>query len=187
MSVDEVFKTLSSHIIKGVMLHEQMSDYYDFLNLHGYKRCHEYHGKCEMKTLRKVHKYYINHYNRLIDEEPISNPDAIPSSWYKYTRQDVDANTKRSAVKNGIEKWVAWEQETKDLYEKLYKELMELGEVAAANKLSCYIHDVDSELKHAQRTHIDLLTTDYDIGYILGKQEHLHDKYKEKMRNYDKY
>ena len=183
MSVDEIFRELSSHITKGVMLHEQMSDYYDFLNLHGYKRCHEYHAKCEMKYLRKLHRYYINHYNRLIEEEPIQNPDAIPSSWYRYTRQEVDANTKRSAVKSGIEKWVAWEQETKTLYEKAYKDLMELGEVAAANKLSCYVHAVDKELKWAQRTHINLVTADYDIGYILGKQDYLHDWYKEKMEH----
>ena len=185
MSVDEIFTALSSHMTKGVMFHVQMSDYYDFLNLRGYKRCHQYRAKCEMKHLHKLHKYYINHYNRLIEEEPIQNPDVIPSSWYRYTRQDVDANTKRSAVKNGIEKWVSWETETKDLYEKMFKELMDLGEVSTANRMCCYIKGVDDELKWAERTHIDLLAADYDIEYILGKQDYLHDMYKERI--HDKY
>ena len=186
MEVSEIYKTLSSHMVKGVMIHEQMSDYYDFLNLHGYKRCHEYHAKKEFRAMRKLHRYFINHFNKLIEEEIIENPDVIPSSWYRYSRQEVDANTKRNAVKSGIEKWVAWESETKDLYEKMHKELMEIGEVAAANKLSCYIHDTDCELKWAQRKHIDLLTSDYSIGYILGEQDHLHDWYKRKMKH-DKY
>lgn len=183
MTVEEIFKELSSHMIKGVMIHEQMSDYYDFLNLHGYKRCHEYHAKCEMRGMRKLHRYFINHYNRLIEEENIENPNLIPASWYRYTRQEVDTNTKRNAVKTGIEKWVAWEKETKELYETMYDELMSLGEVASANKLSCYIHKVDKELKWATRKHINLVTADYDIGYILGEQDHLHDWYKEKMKH----
>ena len=185
MTVEEIFKGLSAHMIKGIMIHEQLADYYDFLNLHGYKRCHEYHAKCEMKYMRKLHRYFINHYNRLIEEEIIEDPNIIPASWYRYTRQEVDTNTKRNAVKSGIERWVAWEQETKDLYEKMHGELMDLGEVAAANKLSCWIHDVDDELKYAQRKHINLLTSDYDIAYILFEQDALHDKYKELM--YDKH
>lgn len=184
MTVEEIYKKLSSHMVKGVMIHEQMSDYYDFLNLHGYKRCHEYHAKCEMRAMRKLHRYFINHYNRLIEEDVIENPNVIPASWYRYTRQEVDTNTKRNAVKAGIEKWVAWETETKSLYQNMYDELIGLGEVAAAKKLCCYIHATDKELQWATRKHIDLVSADYDIGYILSQQDHLHDWYKEKMHDY---
>ena len=188
MAVEDIYKDLSTHMIKGVMIHEQMADYYDFLSLRGYKRCHEYHMFSEMKMLRKLHRYCLNHYNRLIEEDNFENPDIIPSSWYRYTRQDVDANTKRNAVKSGIEKWVAWESDTKKLYEKSYHELMELGEVAAANELSCFVCDVDRELKCAQRKHLDLMSADYSMEYILFDQDMLHDKYKEKMEHlYDKH
>ena len=170
-------------MIKGVMLHEQMADYYDFLNLHGYKRCHEYHSKCEMHSMRKLHKYYINHFNRLIEETSIDDPAVIPTSWFKYSRQDVDANTKRQAVKSGIEKWVAWEQNTKSLYQRMYNELCSIDEIAAAKKVACLIKDVDGELKWAQRRHISLVAADYDMGYILSEQRYLHDWYKEKMND----
>ena len=182
MTVENIFKDLSSHMIKGIMLHEQMSDYYDFLNLHGYKRAHEYHAKCEMRSMRHLHRYFINHYNKLIEEDVIQNPDAIPASWYRYTRQDVDANTKRSAVKSGVEKWVAWETETKDLYQKMYRELMDIGEVAAAKEVCCYIKAVDKELKWAHRKHITLVSVDYSMAFIQGEQDRLHDKYMEKMK-----
>lgn len=149
---------------------------------HGYKRMHEYHMYREMKSMRKLHRYFINHFNKLIEEEIIENPDVIPSSWYRYTRQEVDTNAKRNAVKSGIERWVAWETETKDLYEKMYNELVSIGEVAAAKKVTCLIYDVDCELKWAQRKHIDLLATDYSIPYIMGQQDRLHDWYLEKMK-----
>lgn len=183
MLVDEIFKEISAHMIKGVMVHEQMADYYDFLNLHGFKKCHEYHSKCEMKNLRKLHKYYINHFNKLVPEDSIEDPQLIPSSWYKYSRQEVDPNTKRQAVKAGIEKWVAWETDTKNFYEQMYKELQDINEVAAAEKISCLIRDVDCELKWAQRKHISLATSDYDMGYILGQQDWLHDWFKERMHD----
>ena len=187
MTVEEIFRDLSAHMVKGVMIHEQLADYYDFLNLHGYKRCHEYHSKCEMKYMRKLHRYFINHYNKLIEENPIENPDVIPSSWYRYKRDEVDVNTKRNAVKAGIEKWVAWETETKTLYEQAYIDLLDLGEVAAAKKIACYVCAVDRELKWAQRKHINLVTADYSISYILGEQDYLHDWYKDKMKHYDKH
>lgn len=163
------------------MIHEQMSDYYDFLNLHGFKRCHEYHAKCEMKNMRKLHRYYLNHFNKLIEEERIEDPSVIPNDWYRYTRQEVDATTKRNAVRDGIEKWVAWEHETKDLYESMYIELIDLGEVAASEALSCFIKDVDRELKWAERSHINLVSADYSISYIMGLQDYWHDWYKKRM------
>ena len=186
MEVKDIFSEIIAHGIKGVMTHVQLSDYYDFLNLHGYKRCHEYHAICEMKDMEHLKKYYINHYNRLIEDKPIENPAVIPASWYPYSRQDIDVPTKRSAVKSGIESWVAWEKSTKNLYEQMYTELINIGEIASAEMIAKFIHKVDKELKWATRKHIDLVTADYSISYIMGEQDHLHDWYKNKIKGKDK-
>lgn len=167
---------------EGVMLHHQMADYYGFLHLSGYERCHEYHGFCEIKKLSKLHHYYIKHYNRLIEEEPLANPDAIPASWYRYTRQNVDTNTKRNAVKNGIEKWISHEEETKDLYRKMFLTLNDLGEIETAKKVLNLVCDVEKEIEWATGKQIDLAASDYSIGYILGEQETLREWYSERMR-----
>lgn len=182
MTVDEIFSELSSHMIKGLMIHDQMSDYYDFLSLRGYKRCHEYHYKTEMCSYRKLHRYFINHFGKLIEERRIDDPETIPSSWYRYNRSEVDANTKRTAVKNGIEKWVSWEKETKQLYEKAYRELMQANEEAAAIFLQHFVEYVDCELKYAERKKIELEAVDYSLAFIIGEQTKLHDKYKGKMK-----
>jgi len=50
----------------------------------------------------------------------------------------------------------------------MYKELFELGEIAAANKINCFICDVDEELKHAEKKFIKLETLGYDIGTIVN-------------------
>ena len=182
MTIDEIFSELSGHMIKGLMIHDQMSDYYDFLSLRGYKRCHEYHYQKEMCDYRKLHRYFINHYGKLIEEKRIDNPEVIPSSWYRYSRTEVDASTKRTAVKNGIEKWVAWEKETQALYQKMHRELTEIKEDATAIFLQDYIKSVDCELKWAERKAIELESVDYSLAFVVGEQTRLHDKYKDKMK-----
>ena len=182
MTVDEIFSELSAHMVKGLMIHDQMADYYDFLSLRGYKKAHEYHYKREMCYYRKLHRYYINHFGKLIAEKQIENPESIPSSWYRYSRGEVDANTKRTAVKNGIERWVAWEKETKSLYQMAYRELMAAKEEAAALFLQECVQAVDCELKWAERKEIELSSVDYSLAFIIGEQKHIHDKYKGKMK-----
>ena len=181
MTESEIFSGLASHMVKGMMFHAQMADYYDFLQLRGYKRCHEYHFKAESCNYRKLNRYYINHYNKLIEEERVDDPNVIPESWYNYTRMDVDMQTKRTAVKTAITKWVKWERETKQKFEEAYSELCAQDHVASALFIKEFIKDVDCELKYAERKHIDLMSVDYDMPYILGEQKALHDKYKKML------
>jgi len=94
----------------------------------------------------------------------------IPEAWYKYTTMAVDVNTKRSAVKDMMGKWVKWEQDTKKLYQEMRQELCTLGEVAAALEIDCFIKDVDDELVHAEKKFIKLETIGYDIGTIISWQ-----------------
>lgn len=104
MTVEEIFAEVSAHMIKGLMIHDQMSHYYCFLNLKGYSKCHKYHFLKENQDYMELNKYYLHHHSRLIKEKPIEDPKVIPNSWYAYNREDVDATTKRNAVKTGIEK-----------------------------------------------------------------------------------
>ena len=151
MELKEIYSKIASHQIKGMMIHAQLADYYDFLGLQGYKRCHEYHYLKESCAYRGISRYFINHHNMLIPEEKIEDPEVIPESWFEHTRDDVDSATKKNAVKSGLTKWVEWERETKKLYEQMYQELMNIGEVASAFKIKELICDVDCELKKAER------------------------------------
>ena len=97
------------------------------------------------------------------------------------TRQEVDTGTKKSSVKAGVERWVKWEKETKQLYQDMYKELIDIGEIAAAEKIACYVCDVDCELKYAERKHLDLESINYDLPTIVIEQHDLHEKYCQKL------
>lgn len=187
MTVDEIFSTLASHMIRGMMTHEQMANYYDFLGLSGYKECHEYHFMHETCTYRKLCKYFISHHNKLIPHATIEDPRVVSDNWYRYTRQDVDNNTKKTGVRNGLNLWIAWEQETKKLYEQMYKELMDINEIADTEMIRCLIEDVSCELKKAEKYQLNKKAIDYDLISIVGEQHELKCKYAEKIQEIGTY
>ena len=180
MTVEEIFTAINSHMIKGIMFHDTMSEYYDFLNLHGFKRCHEYHALHEFCEHRSLARYFINHYNKLLKSDHEGYQKVIPTNWYSYMRSQVDANTKKRAIRDGFTKWKEWESATKKLYESLYCELCDMKEIAAACKVKELISCVDMELKHVDRTHVLLESIDYDMPTITLMQDGLHEKYADK-------
>ena len=152
------------------MIHSQLADYYRFIGLPGYADCHEKHYKKESCNWRKLSKYFVDHYNKLIIEKPIENPKIIPDEWFKAKRQDVDTSTIRKSVQRGLETWVNWESETKSLYETHFKNLMDNGDVAAAMFIKKFLCDVDDELAEATQWHLHKKATDYEIGHLIGEQ-----------------
>jgi len=181
MTIAEIYSKINEHMINGLMLHDQLANYYDFLGLEGYKRCHEYHYLAENVSYRSLNRYFINHHNMLIPEAKFDNESIIPAGWYSHKREDVDSSTKKNGVKSALTKWVEWERETKKLYEQMYQEAMDIGEVASASKIKCLITDVDKELKKAERYWLNKEATGYDMVYIVEEQEAKHKKYKKKM------
>lgn len=177
----EVFNEISKHMIKGIMFHEQMADYFDFLNFHGLKRWQEVRFFEENTELRGLHRYAINHCNKLVYDSDISNIRYIPNSWYNYTRYDVDTNTRKTAVKDAFGKWCEWEKETKALYERMFKKLTENGYISYANKVNELIKNVDNELKYLTRKMLEYKSVDYDIDYIMYQQDELHNKYEKEL------
>ena len=182
MTIDEIFSTLGEHMIEGLMIHSQLSDYFGFIGLDGYQMCHKYHYFEENSNYKKLGNYYLHHYNKILMERPFKNPSVIPESWYQYNRHDVNTATRKNAIQVGMDKWVTWEKDTKKLYENLYRELVILNEIASAQEISKYIEDVDNELADACQKYIELSAIDYDISDIIMEQKELKELYEIKLK-----
>lgn len=180
--MEEIFRILAVHFIKGMMVHDQMASYYDFLGLRGYKRMHEYQFYKDSKAYREIQRYYINVYGKFVPEERVEDPQLIPEGWKNYKREDVDVNTKRNAVEGGFKKWISWETDTKIKLQDCVKRLYNEGYVADAVFVNKMLKDVSHELKYAERKFVDLISTNYDMSYIVESQKDLHDHYKDKLK-----
>ena len=183
MTADEIFSKIATHMIEGLMFHSQMAEYYEFLGLNGYSQCHEYHFLEESKSYNKLVVSFIDCFNKLLSPTRAEDPGIIPTNWYKYSRMDVDMNTKRMAVKTGLEQWVNWEKTTKKLYQNMYQELININEVAAAEKVVELIKDVTEELKDAEQYLLNKKATDYDMVNIIDEQDKKKSDYEIKCRS----
>lgn len=178
----EIFNAISRHMVKGIMLHEQMADYFDFLGLSGFKRWAEVQYIHENAKLRGLHRYAINHLNKIINDEKIESVELIPSSWYGVTRQQVDSSTRKQGLKEVLDRWYDWEKETKEFYERQFKTLTDNSKIAEANKINELICDVDHELKCVCRKMIEYRSVEYDMSYVMFQQQEMHDKYEKELK-----
>ena len=185
MTIEEVFSLTGQRMVEGLMVHSQMSDYYNFLSLKGYAECHKYHYFCESANYKNLCGYYICHCNKLITDRPFNNPKIIPDNWFMFTRQDVDESIRKAAIETGFERWAQWERDSKKLYEQRYQNLIALGEVAAAMEIKKYVIDVDNELADAEKKHLALKAENFDISNIIAEQDELYKKYCKKIKELD--
>lgn len=206
-----LYSELINRMKQGVEMHEQLADYYSFLNLPGYQKCHEYQMLCELLTYRKAKDMYLKEYNKLVqpsfNNSPMNNMsgnnnnnnnsngnnnmsmmnrnypmEVIPQNWYNYTRYDVDASTKRNAVRDGFKKWIEYEKDTKQYLTQMAQKLEQMNEREAARKLEHLIEHVEKEIMTAEDKMMNLESTGYDMNYILQQQNELKQKYAKKIR-----
>ena len=182
MTVDEIFSQACTHMVEGVMVHLQMSNYFNFLSLKGYYLCHKYHYYEENNNYLRLSNYYLTHYNKIPIDNKINNPQIIPETWYRYTRYNVDNSTRKSSIQQGFEEWVNWERQTKIFYTKLYKELVNINEIAASLELQKYIEDVDFELEEAEQMLLELESLDFNISDIVLEQDKIYKKYRKRIK-----
>lgn len=167
MEINDIFATLKARMLSGMVFHDEMARYFDFLGLSRYRDMHREHYQEETDGYTRLCEYYMHHFNKLIPTQPMERPDVIPDGWYMYTRQEVDTGTKRNAVKSAMQKWVDWESETKDLLENMCGELLNNGEIATEKFISQFVTDVDYELAEAKQLHIKLESIGYDITLMV--------------------
>lgn len=180
---NEIFADLKADKIKGIMYHEQFRNAFNLLNLGGFKRWQEFRLGKETKELIDINRFFIEEYGMLIDENPISDPKAVPKSWYGVSRMRIDNSTIQKAVRDIFDSWCEWEEEVQSNLEKYFKELTEINEISAANFINELICGNDEELKYIKRVKMKLKNVDYDLVYITLVQDKMHDYYKDKMKD----
>lgn len=182
MTRQELYSEINKRMSTALLFHSRMSDYFNFIGLHGFKRIHEYQYYCEVIGKRKLHKKVLDLHNELIVETGHDKPDIIPVEWYKHTRMDIDDNVVAKYARMAIKTYREWEHETKEMYECIACIFMERGELCDYELINCYVKDVQHELKKIYRLCEELNDVGYDTVYIMEIQKRIHNEYKNKMR-----
>lgn len=176
MSTREVFVSLASHMVKGMMTHEQLMNSYLFLGLTGYAHLHEKHYLSETKGYIKLCKYASKHYSILLQAERVEDPEVIPPSWKEVERESVSMDVRRQALEAALTEWINWESEAVDAYSVAFRELYDMGEIDAAFFIKKFLHDAEKELAFARQELLEKKAMDFDIVSIIEEQEKFQNK-----------
>lgn len=177
----DIFNELIAHEIEGVMLHCDLANMFDFMGLHGFKRQHEFRALEEFAEMRGMNRYAINHLGVMPSGGNVGRTkEIVPNTWKGAKRTDVTESDRKSRVKDLFARWNEWERETKDLYQKRFKDLVNLGMIACANKVNELIVAADKELKLAEREFILYSSVGWEMYFIASKQDELHEEYEKK-------
>lgn len=183
MDCGQLYSVMNKRMTTALMLHAEMSDYFNFMGLHGFKRMHEYQYFKESIGKRKLNRTYLDMHNKFISEKGHEKIDVIPVEWYKHTRMDIDDGILPKYTKMALNTYKQWEEETKELLENICHVILERGKISDYNIMLCYLDDVQCELKKIYRLVEELNGVGYDVLYIVEKQKEIHDCYKEKMKH----
>ena len=182
MTCAEIFSELLSQQKEAVSFHEQMSVVFDFMNLHGFKRWHEYQSVAESKIMRKIYRHYIKCHDKLIKPISTESIEEIPKDWYNANRGEVTSAIISQYTKRGLQAHIEWETDSLNNLNSFAKRLFELGEIDDYKFVARLICDVSKELEKVKRVYYKASATGFDVVYIEEIQNKIHDKYKEKLK-----
>ena len=95
---------------------------------------------------------------------------------------DVVPKIRRESMENGFAEWVKWEEETRKLYENLYKEAIDSSFIALSEFIKGYILDVEEEIVYAKHELIAKRAMNFDIISILEEQSDLEKQFRKKIK-----
>ena len=176
----EIFQKIINRQAEGVAIHDLMGDYYDFLQLDGFRCLHRCQFIEEAETLKKLKHYYIKHFGSVPMPSKIDTKiSVIPSDWPLHETSEITGTSSKSLTKTGLELYLSWEKETSKFYEECAKKLKENDLLEEYYMVLDLMGNVEGEIHEIKEIIITLQAVDYNVEAIKKIQYKLKWEYKE--------
>ncbi len=184
MNVHEIFEDLAGRMVTATMLHSQLCSYFTFLSLEGLAARHKYQYFEESNGYLKLEEYYTKHYNKILLDAIPENPRIIPLDMKSISFYNISDKHEliRRYIMDGMNKWIDWEDQSLVFYSDMYKELININDISAADFLLKYVKDTNKELMDAQFLDKQLRSTNYDLPTLYDSQDKDFKKYSKKLK-----
>lgn len=181
MYVIDDLSRMASHMIEGVMIHEQLMNVYLFIGLYGEAVKHKSHYIAESQNYADLCEYCMKVYGVLVNAsiKSAAIPSLIPKSWLSSSQFDLDYETRIEILKSADNEWIDWETKTLDLYNEIYSHLITTSCSSSSEFVKKYILEVENEVIEARREKLEHSAVNYDMPFIMERQ-------KKRERSYNK-
>lgn len=179
----ELLQIVIKRKLLGVMIHDDMQNYFDFLDTHGFKREQEIRTFDEMAEFKGLCRYLINNHDKMPDKD-VESIDIAPLDIKKYTsRMSVPVDMKKQMLKKLFETWLEWEKETSELFEEITTLLAKTNHNVDAVKVRELLKGSRNEIKYVERRLIEYNNVEWDLHHIYCIQDEIHEKMKDETRS----
>lgn len=162
MTIDEIFSELSTHMLKGIMLHDEMAQCYSFIGVKSKAKSHYKAVRHEIKNLQKLQDLYSDYYGKLINQGLVQkSQEIIPTAWFNHSKKDLSEANRQTLIKSINDSWLRWEELTKKEYQNKYLKLIEMGEISVADFLIPLIENTEKEIMDAREEQLFLKSINY--------------------------
>lgn len=178
----EIMEQICKRKLNSLMIYSEISDLFNLLNLHGYKRKYEYKNWEEEKEYLHLKKWIIEKYGVIptvhIQLRKEINPLNAKNVGH---REKISKENKQKIIQEIFTELDKYFIETLKLHEEAFYTLCERGHVSDAEIVKKFIKKLEKEIKKNKREWIKLNDINYSLDFIYEFQKEKHDKYKKKM------
>lgn len=169
----EIFKKLSNRMVGAMMVHTQLTELFNFIDLEFDAKRQKKQLHDESDGLLKLEKYAAQHHHILITSDNPPQVDILNLGMLKQSSDQLSPENRAYLIRYAMKEWIEWEKESKIMYEDAYHNLIDMSEIAAADFVLQYVRDVDKELKDAELLYRVRDAIDWDLPTIYDKQARL--------------
>lgn len=168
---EKVFCRIKSRSVKGLMIHNDLFEYFTYLGLQGFaceQRCRYIDESIEYVYMEE---WYINHYGTFIPETDFVIEKIIPDSLRSHGREMLSNDEVLTDVFNALTDWTSWEFDNKVGLEEDYCLLVASGDICGAKFILDRIENAGKEyvLSNQRKMEVSRCTLDglYSINEAL--------------------
>lgn len=182
MSEKDIFADVLRNILEGLMFHNQMIMYFDYMGLTGLADLQRCRFRDENKEMMHLQRYFVECYGTVPNEANVEARNYIPMEWQSDDRALLRAEQKRDFVKFGIETWKDWEDKSKARYSKAYFDLSDVQDAGGTERLGLLVQSVEQELRYVSGLMDRLRGCDYDMIAVVELDRCAVKEYKKFMK-----
>lgn len=151
---------------EGLMYHDEMADYYAFLNLKVLKDIHKKQTKEELHNLRKAKCKFIEHFN-MLPTYTATDPKAIPAEWRSKKSTEIDEASLKILIKTSLSGYLMWEEKTCEIYKNAAQVFKDNMNFILYKEACCMIEEVQCEIAKIKEMSLDAAGYGYCPSYFM--------------------
>ena len=165
MDCKEAMLSVIRRQVEGVMYHNEMVDYYTFLNLNVLKTVHKKQTKEELSNLQKTKSNFIKIFG-ILPVYTATDPKVIPTDWEMKTTKDIDELSLRLLIESSLNDYLDWEEQTCEVYKNAACILKDNLHFLLYRKVCSLVEEVENEKQEVKNLIAEATTYDYNPTYF---------------------